>query len=464
MSARKAASNPETDTPKDPRNPTDTKFHLAALFEQTDSSAARSARKRFGEDYSAVPALRQILAGLAELSDSQITVKQAGFAPLVSLLEKRFGEEGTWVLILEQIRSEHFAVGSHLEYWEGIVSDAISRWRAMKGTEMLWHALTNGNTPAQRIEMARSLYQSMLDGDDQARQRCCPMADRLADLSETACAPQQRKLRTGLWTVDNMTGGIAPGEVLTCVARTRVGKSAFGIQVLVNAALNGILCVLFSMEMPAEQALERILQAAFGLTDKQVREHAKTWYKNLTPEQTTILGRILKYIVIIDGGKCAITDLDSGILEATAYLGGSPSFAVLDHLGLMGSGAKNVPMYQRISEAACDVKSWAKRHRLAVVLLCQTGRSQDKAVSEGAAYIGLDAARDSGQVEEFADFLLTLWRPELRSILSPAEKAAVAGQLKGHLCKNRRGDEPLVHFHFDRPTQRITDPIPGDES
>jgi replicative DNA helicase len=356
------------------------------------------------------------------------------------------------------------AMPEHWEWHHKRLKDAAQRRRVAKESEALMLAACDGHTTADIVEAGTRLFREVLSADPEARRRCRPTGTLLADLSEAASAPQMRKIRTGLWTVDNMTGGIALGEVLTLVGRTRVGKSALGIQVLLNSALKGIPCGLFSLEMPAEQAMERALQCAWGLTDKQVQEHARTGYKNLTPDQSTALQAIEKNLAIIDGGKSNVAELDVELLEATGRLGRTPLLGVVDHLGLLASGAKNLPVYQRVSEAALDVKSWAKRHRLAVVLLCQTGRSQDKAVSEGAAYIGLDAARDSGQVEEFADFLLTLWRPELRSTLSAAERAAVAGQLKGHLCKNRRGDEPLVHFHFDRPTQRITDPIPGDES
>ena len=105
-------------------------------------------------------------------------------------------------------------------------------------------------------------------------------------------------------------------------------------------------------------------------------------------------------------------------------------------------------MYQRISEAAVDLKSFAKRHHVALVLLSQAGRDTDEGRSEGWKELGLDAARDSGQVEEAADFLLTLWRPELRSGLSAEAKADVRGDLEGRLCKNRRGPRPYLHFHL----------------
>jgi replicative DNA helicase len=159
----------------------------------------------------------------------------------------------------------------------------------------------------------------------------------------------------------------------------------------------------------------------------------------------------------VDVGKSAVAELDGAVTEGTAILGRPPRLIVVDYLGLLGSGSKNLPLYQRVSEAAVDVKSFAKRHAAAVVLLSQAGRDVDRKRSAGAAELGLDAARDSGQVEEAADFLVTLWRPELDPDLQPEGRREVAGQLMGALVKNRRGPRPPFRLAFDVQTLRIND-------
>ena len=145
------------------------------------------------------------------------------------------------------------------------------------------------------------------------------------------------------------------------------------------------------------------------------------------------------------------------MLEAAATLHRPPRLVAIDYLGLLGSGAKNLSLYQRISEAAVDVNAFAKRHGVAVLLVSQAGRDTDRRRTEGAESLGLDAARDSGQVEETADFLVALWRPELDSALSPIERREVKGQMWTAVLKNRRGPLPRFRMHFDSDTLRVTD-------
>jgi len=350
------------------------------------------------------------------------------------------------------------------EHWEWNhlrVKDASQRRRVAKEAEALMKAACNGHTPAEIVEAGTRLFREVLSADPEARRRCRPVDELLGDYAAGLGENKLRKLRTGLWSLDQAMDGIAPGEVLTVVARPQVGKSAIAGQIIVNCALEGVPSGFFSLEMPREQALERLLQTAWGLTRHQVENLARSGFKDLTPHQFTALESLGKNVAIVDRGKSNVADLEASFEEAVGTLGKPPRLAVVDYLGLMGSGAKNLPLYQRVSEAAVDLKSFSKRHHVTLVLLSQAGRDQDEGCSEGWKELGLDAARDSGQVEEAADFLVTLWRPELQKGLSAASLADVRGDLEGRLCKNRRGPRPYLHFHLDEARQRITDVAAG---
>jgi len=349
------------------------------------------------------------------------------------------------------------------EHAEAIREKARKRRLMEKGLSYV-AACRNGHTAAELTEAGAELYREALAVDPEAARRCKTVDTLLSDYSESVSSPKLRKVRTGLWSLDDATDGIAPGEVLTIVARPQVGKSAIACQMIVNGAAEGVPAVFFSLEMPREQALERLMQAAMGLTRHQVEGLGKSGFKGLSPTQLAALESIRRCIAIVDRGKSSIADLDASMHEAAAILGRQPRLAVIDFLGLLGSGARNVALYQRVSEASIDVKSFAKRHHVAVILLSQAGRDHDEARSEGADHLSIDAARDSGQVEENADFLMTLWRPELRSTLNTEERAAKRGQLKGHLVKNRRGPLPRLHFQLDAPTLRIHDVAAGEEA
>jgi replicative DNA helicase len=347
------------------------------------------------------------------------------------------------------------AVAAHVEHYVGIVRNFSQKRRGWKDGMTYIAACSNGHTPAQRTEAASTLYLAALDNDREAKRRVCSTADAFDDYAAEVGKGPGRKIMTGLASLDALCEGFNPGEVITVIKRPQVGGSALASQLLVNASHDGIASVFFSLEMPRAQAVERLLMQRLGITRHEVERHAKAGWRTLSEAERAAMDALSRAVVVVDRGKSGIADLDASMIEATAILGRKPRLVGVDYLGLMGSGARNLKLYERVSEAAIDVKSFAKRHDVAVVLISQAGRDPDPAKSEGAAELGLDAARDSGQIEEAADFVLTAWREELRSTLKPEQRAEVRGDLSASLVKNRRGPLGRFRLHLDTTTLRI---------
>lgn len=346
---------------------------------------------------------------------------------------------------------------ANVDFYAERVKEKSDR-RAMQQRGLLFtKACGNGHDLAELIEASGALHRAALAADPAAVRRVRPTSEVAAEYSASVARGKARKLWTGIGPIDTATAGLNPGEVLTGVARPQVGKSALASQIVINASLAGEPCLFVSLEMPREQAFERLVMQRLGVSRSRVEEMAAGNWAGLRPEQRTGLDALSRDVVIVDVGKSSVADLDGAMVEATAILKRAPRLVAVDYLGLLGSGAKNRPLYERVSEAAVDVKSFAKRHQAAVILLSQAGREQDRKRSEGAAELGLDAGRDSGQTEEACDFLLTLWRPELDTGLKPEDRREVSGQLFMSVCKNRRGPRLTCQLLFDRETLRICD-------
>jgi hypothetical protein len=69
--------------------------------------------------------------------------------------------------------------------------------------------------------------------------------------------------------------------------------------------------------------------------------------------------------------------------------------------------------------------------------------------------VGLESARDSGQIEEAADFLLGLWRPCMKRGISQEDFKALEPQIRGRLVKNRRGRPFDWNFSLDLGAMRV---------
>jgi replicative DNA helicase len=345
----------------------------------------------------------------------------------------------------------------NVEAYARIVKDKAVRRGIMEHALLVARACTNGHQTPELVEAGGELYRQALSADPEARRRCQSTGELMDSLAAAANADRGRRILTHIPPIDRRTRGVAPGEVFTIVARPQVGKSALASKIALDAARSGERVVFFSLEMPRHQALLRLCQQALGVDDETVERLAEGRWKDLTPAHEAALAPVKERILIVDRGKSGIDHLDSSMTEAQAILGGAPRLAIIDYLGLLCSGAKNLPVYQRVSEAAIDCKSFAKRHQVALILLSQAGRETDRKKTDGAADLGIDAARDSGVVEESSDFLACLWRPWLSSALSPVERFGVKDELWIGLHKNRRGEPGKARLHFDTRTLHISD-------
>ena len=106
---------------------------------------------------------------------------------------------------------------------------------------------------------------------------------------------------------------------------------------------------------------------------------------------------------------------------------------------------------ERVSVLAREVKQ-AEELKTVVLLIAQTSRS----AGDGSGEVTVLDARDSGAIEDSADFLLGCWRPELKKHIKTDEYAQCRGDLCFSILKNRRGLRDRFTVHFDTKTLRIS--------
>jgi hypothetical protein len=266
------------------------------------------------------------------------------------------------------------------------------------------------------------------------------------------------RVRSGYPEIDTYFRGVAAGEVLQILGRTNVGKTAFGLNLIERMTVDGrISTLLFSLEQPGDQIAERMASMTLGLTGRELEERAAR-------EDPALLDRLLEvchrweHVVVIER-PVRLSQVEAVIEGATkADLWKEPlRLVVVDYLGKIRPDGRLRSLYEATSEVAHELKDIAKRQRVALVSLCQVGREGEA----GGTPISLGGARDSGVIEEAADFIWGLWRPELAEDLEPAARKAVRGQFVVRILKNRNGPAPkTLTLHFEPTTLRIR-PAPG---
>ncbi|MDE3097786.1 MAG: AAA family ATPase, partial [Chloroflexota bacterium] len=267
----------------------------------------------------------------------------------------------------------------------------------------------------------------------------------------------QRRVTLGLPPLDAAMRGIAPGEVCEVMARAAVGKTAFVLNVLRNVSrplrdggLDG-RTLFFTLEMPLAQVFERAAQIECDLPGWRVEDELR--------EETEQHGRIVSRttgafdrVYFVDRDFLTYKDLDRYLDVAAEKLGAPVSFVVVDYLGRM-QGARGDSPYEVTSTLAKQLKYLAKQRDIPILYLHQTSR----AGTDGSTPVTLDMARDSGVVEEAADFVLGLWRPDMAHSQGIEQE-----RLRVALLKARRGPTTQVDLLFRKPTLQIRAAAPGE--
>ncbi len=256
----------------------------------------------------------------------------------------------------------------------------------------------------------------------------------------------ERKITLGYEKIDKVIRGIAPGEVCEVMARTGVGKTAFLLNVIKNVILKHQVPVLFfSLEQPLAQIYERVTQIskeksgyevekAYSMGDSSYHEVSALNYKGL---------------YVVEEDMLTYEELKAFIEVAAAEkIGSVPPLVCVDYLGRMKGGGHN--SYEITSELAKMLKALAKEMDISLLYLHQTSRMG----KTGAEEISLDMARDSGVVEEAADFIIAMWRPDINSADAQEQEEET---ISIAVLKNRKGRLGKSDYKFIKPHLRIVE-------
>lgn len=259
-----------------------------------------------------------------------------------------------------------------------------------------------------------------------------------------------KSCQIGIPVIGPAIRGIAPGEVMTIIARSGVGKTAMLINLLMRIGLsNHSPQMFFTMEQPVPQIYERMAQMALKMTggevEKAYTEAGMTDKRQLIKESTRAL---FERILLVDKDFLSVDQMMNIVKIAEEQkIGRKINIIAIDYLGRMGGRGKD--SYAILSENAQAIKHMAKELDVAVISLAQVNRKGGAGTEE----LSMDMIRDSGQVEEASDFILGMWRPDMKE-----NEAKPEDKLRIKILKNRKGPAGIVHdLKFLKKWLRVDD-------
>ena len=247
---------------------------------------------------------------------------------------------------------------------------------------------------------------------------------------------------TGIQALDQKLLGLQPGALIVLAARPSVGKTAFALNIGTYAATKAQKRVaIFSLEMPSEQLAMRILAAEAKLD---------FWRMTQGLLQQSDWDRIMQHGDRIGGSRIWLDDnfvLSPVELRAKCRKikrEGGLDLVIVDYLQLMNvSGAQS--REQEIAVISRSLKSLAKELEVPILALSQLNRGVEKRKGEPPM---LSDLRESGAIEQDADVVMFLHRPDDKDADAPQPHKVDVQEIELHIAKQRQGPTGVVELVF----------------
>jgi len=272
---------------------------------------------------------------------------------------------------------------------------------------------------------------------------------------------------SGFTDLDRLTSGLQRSDLIILAARPGMGKTAFTLSLARNAAMTFKKAVaFFSLEMSALQLAQRIIAMEAEISGMKMRNGQLEDYE--WEQLNAALERVSEVPIYIDDtpginvfelrAKCRRLKMQHDI-----------DLIVIDYLQLMSGGGDNQRgnREQEVSAISRALKGLAKELNVPVIALSQLSRAVE--TRGGSKRPQLSDLRESGSIEQDADIVAFIYRPEYYDILEDEEGMSLKNVAELIVAKHRHGALETVRMRFEAEFARFSDlddpdfgDLPGD--
>jgi len=382
------------------------------------------------------------VAALAEKGSEISALSVADFLESQKNLDAAGGAAG-----IAKFQAAGISVG-HREAAAIVVEHAALRRISEAASIIARSAIERDSDATTLLQRAQEIFFRL--GRRTARTTYVDRAVVMRRLIETAAAGDgPRGLPTGWPSLDRgpLARGLQPGQLIIVAARPSMGKSAFSQQLASYVADKHAAVALFSLEMSDEELIGRELVQASKVPQARWRQALSG--AALTNAQGTVAERP-SYLYDCPGATLSF--ISSALRRATQQLG--VGLAVIDYLQLMRlEGTKREQSKaDAIGEITGGLKNLARELKIPIVLLSQLNRAVESRPDKRPMMSDL---RDSGTIEQDADNVIFLYRPEY--YMREKTPVEMLGACEIIIAKNRGGPTGVAMLQFEGETMRFTE-------
>lgn len=335
-----------------------------------------------------------------------------------------------------------------------LLADLVIKRRILAAASEALHAIQAGNDDTATI--AARLEAVLLATCSETRRGPVTMrraiSGALAQISAAAKGGDETVAKSGLPSLDRLTGGFRPGELILLGGRSSMGKSAVALAIGLHTARSGKGVAIASLEMAPEALAMRALAEGTMQFSVHPTSYAEMRQGNMAEGQVRALKTVAPRVADLP-----IAFLPREFCDIGALLAGALRLLVVDYAQLVRAPGRG--RYEVVTEVSTGLKALAAQLDVPVLALSQLSRQVEERKDKRAVLADL---RESGQLEQDADaviftyrdsYYLERLRPDATDAEAFAEWSAAMDRARNRLelivAKQRQGEIGVAHVLFD---------------
>jgi replicative DNA helicase len=354
--------------------------------------------------------------------------------------------------------TDRLATASHLEFHARIVHQKYVQRELIKASaEIQKRSFDASEDVEELINFAESEIFKISEGNIKSEtQKIGIILNQAIEAIERAAKDKSQLLGTpsGFTKLDRITSGWQPADLIFIAARPSMGKTAFVLSMARNMAVDYEKPIaIFSLEMASIQLVNRLISAEVEIRSEKIRlgelkdyewQQLESRVKNLENAP----------MFIDDSPAISVFELRAKCRRLARTHG--ISAIIIDYLQLMTAGVDmKGNREQEVSTISRSLKAIAKELSVPVIALSQLNRSVES--RSGDKRPQLSDLRESGAIEQDADMVLFIHRPEYYGITTDSDGQSLLNMAEIIIAKHRNGATGSVHLKFKKEFAKFMD-------
>lgn len=328
---------------------------------------------------------------------------------------------------------------ANIRAYAGIVRErSVLRQLARAGTDIATSAYgSEGETARDLVDRAEQAVFDIAEQGFRGREGAVAVRALLPELIDKIDAWHQnpdalRGLATGYSQFDRMTGGLRPGDLVIVAGRPSMGKTTLAVNMAEYAAVNPSIkasVLIFSMEMPSEQVITRMLSSIGSVPLHAIRGGKVSdddWVRI-----TSATSQLSESRIFVDETP-GLSPMELRARARRVKREHGLDLVIVDYLQLMQVPGSKENRATEISEISRGLKALAKELAVPVIALSQLNRGVEQREHKKPVMSDL---RESGAIEQDADMILLIYREEVYD-----KNTTKKGIAEIDLAKHRNGE------------------------